>query len=721
MLINRRISSLCVIVSVCTVTLINSAIWGQCELDKLLASDGAVGDFFGRSVSISGTLGNEIAIIGVFLDDDNGSNSGSAYIYRFNGVSWDEEEKLTASDGAADYHFGHAVSISGALGNEVAIVGTLPDDEKVADPGSAYIYRFNPDTLVWDEEQKLTALDGALADFFGVSVSINGDVAIIGASDDDDNGHGSGSAYIFRFDPLMLEWFQEAKLTASDGAALDDFGESVSISGTPGNEVAIVGAKGDDDNGLGSGSAYVFVEPVGGWMNMTQTAKLTASDGAADDRFGQSVSISGTSGNEVAIVGAHGDDDNGDASGSAFVFEEPVGGWVNMTQTTKLHASDATAGDQFGKSVSISSTPGNEVAIVGAHLNDDSGSGSGSAYIYRFNGVTWDEEQKLLASDGADGDLFGFFVSIGGASGNELAIVGAYADDDNGNASGSAYVFELEIPPFDDCNSNGVPDNCDITINGDCNANGIPDDCDIDSGFSLDCNGNGVPDDCDIADGTSPDSNGNLIPDDCEFTSRLYSLSGPGNGIGWSWCVSSPSLGTVCCLFETGVVGTTLAVAQHFADSINAAPVPEIQLFAAAIEDLGTTYLHVRVNFLAEPELCVGLFGGPTDCCPTFRINDCAFNPMMQEEPISPLDCNGNGQSDTIDIIFGISLDLNNNGIPDECECPWDLDGSGSVGTSDLLELFAQWGTDGPADFDESGAVGTNDLLILFANWGPCE
>ncbi len=83
-------------------------------------------------------------------------------------------------------------------------------------------------------------------------------------------------------------------------------------------------------------------------------------------------------------------------------------------------------------------------------------------------------------------------------------------------------------------------------------------------------------------------------------------------------------------------------------------------------------------------------------------------------------DCNDNGVPDACDIFGGTSADANNNGIPDECECPWDLDGSGSVGTGDLLALFAQWGTDGPADFDESGTVGTGDLLILFANWGPC-
>ena len=83
-------------------------------------------------------------------------------------------------------------------------------------------------------------------------------------------------------------------------------------------------------------------------------------------------------------------------------------------------------------------------------------------------------------------------------------------------------------------------------------------------------------------------------------------------------------------------------------------------------------------------------------------------------------DCNDNDSLDICDIEMGKSDDVNNNGIPDECECTWDLDGSGSVDTGDLLALFAQWGTDGTADFDDDGTVNTVDLLILFANWGPC-
>jgi len=117
----------------------------------------------------------------------------------------------------------------------------------------------------------------------------------------------------------------------------------VSISG----DTTIVGAKGDDSS---SGSAYVFVKPAGGWTNSFQTAKLTALDAAAFDQFGRSVSISG----DTAIVGAFGDDDAGSFSGSAYVFVKPARGWTNSFQTAKLTASDAAASDLFGNSVAVS-------------------------------------------------------------------------------------------------------------------------------------------------------------------------------------------------------------------------------------------------------------------------------------------------------------------------------------------------------------------------------
>ena len=336
--------------------------WGQVK--KLTAGDGAAGDEFGASVSISG----DTAIAGAWGDD---GYSGSAYIFsRDEGGTdnWGEVKKLTAGDGAAGDIFGISVSIGG----DTAIVGAHRDDDNGDDSGSAYIFsRDEGGTNSWGQVQKLLAGDGASDDEFGRSVSISGDTAIVGAYYDDDNGSNSGSAYIFSRDYGGADnWGEFKKLITGDGAVGDWFGRSVSISG----DTVIVGAYGDDNNGSQSGSAYIFSRDQGGPDNWGEVIELTPSDGAADDGFGCSVSISG----DTAIVGADGDDDNGSNSGSAYIFSRDQGGADNWGEFKKLTAGDGATDDFFGYSVSISG----DTAIVGAYGDDDNGDYSGSAYIF---------------------------------------------------------------------------------------------------------------------------------------------------------------------------------------------------------------------------------------------------------------------------------------------------------------------------------------------------
>ncbi len=161
--------------------------WGtstNVENKKILASDAAANDFFGYSVSMS----EDYAIVSAYLDDDNGSNSGSAYIFHKTSNTWTQQAKILASDAAANDIFGHSVSISG----DYAIVGA---DGNGSSSGSAYI--FHRSGTVWTQQAKILASDAAANDFFGGSVSISGDYAIVGADGNDDNGSSSGSAYIF--------------------------------------------------------------------------------------------------------------------------------------------------------------------------------------------------------------------------------------------------------------------------------------------------------------------------------------------------------------------------------------------------------------------------------------------------------------------------------------------------------------------------------------------
>ena len=349
------------------------------------------------------------AIVGAPFDDDSGLDSGSAYVFG-GSASWRQLAKLIALDEAAGDQFGYSVAISGDL----VIVGARGDDDGGSASGSAYIF---DRSAGWSQIAKLTASDAERGDEFGYSVAISGNLAVVGARLDRDGGSASGAGYVF---DGSTGWDQVTKLTASDAAANDQFGTSVAISG----DLAIVGAPGDRDDGPDSGSAYLF-DGSTGW---SQIAKLTASDAAAVDRFGTSVAING----DLAIVGAPLDDDGGPDSGSAYLFDASTG-WGEVAELT---ASDAGRGDEFGYSVAI----GDDVAIVGAWDDDDVGSASGSAYL--FDGSTgWGQIAKLTASDAGRGDEFGYSVAISG----DLAVAGARLDDDSGSASGSAYVFDRSI------------------------------------------------------------------------------------------------------------------------------------------------------------------------------------------------------------------------------------------------------------------------------------
>ena len=306
-------------------------------------------DSLGYSVSVSG----DTAVVGAYGRDVYGSSSGAAYVFVRSGTSWSQQAELTPSEGAGDDYFGISVSVSG----DTAVVGAYGRDVDGPYSGAAYV--FVRSGTAWSQQAELTPADGVSYGFFGGAVSVNGDTAIVGAEGNDDNGDGSGSAYIFA--RSGTSWSQQAILTASESVSGDYFGKSVSVCG----DTAIVGAYWDDDNGAQSGSVYIFVRSGSSWSHQ---AKLIASDGASGDKFGLSVSVSGN----TAVVGAHHDDDNGENSGSAYVFERDGTAW---SEISKLIAADGASHDNFGHSASVS---GNSI-VVGAYGKDTN---QGSAYAF---------------------------------------------------------------------------------------------------------------------------------------------------------------------------------------------------------------------------------------------------------------------------------------------------------------------------------------------------
>jgi WD40 repeat protein len=314
-------------------------------LHQLIAPDAAADDRLGRSVALSGTT----ALVGSHRDDDGGIDSGSAYL--FDTATGSLLHKLTAPDAASNDLFGRSVALSGTT----ALVGSRRNDAGRTDSGSAYLFNTATGNLL----HKFTAPDAASR--FGWSVALSGTTALVGAWGDDAGGADSGSAYLFNTATGNLLH----KLTAPDAASNDLFGRSVALNGT----TALVGALGNDDGGLDSGSAYLFDTATGNLLH-----KLTAPDAELNDAFGFSVALSGT----TALVGALGNDDGGIDSGSAYLFDTTSGSFLH-----KLTAPDALSGDVFGSSVALSGS----TALVGASGDDDVGTNSGSAYLFSVEDI----------------------------------------------------------------------------------------------------------------------------------------------------------------------------------------------------------------------------------------------------------------------------------------------------------------------------------------------
>ena len=385
----------------------------QCELDKVYASDGGDTDQFGSVMAVaSGTV-----LVGAHFNDEHGSNAGAAYVYRIQpDGSWLETQKLTASDAATDDRYGFSVDL---WANRTAIVGARYNDDLGYGSGSIYIYDLVGST--WVEEAKLVADDEQVGSLFGAAVAVHAATAVAGASDDNQGGISSGSAYVFSDGPGG--WAQSAKLNSSDAAVNDRFGASVDVWGN----TVVVGAYSADDPvvGDGTGAAYVFERQGNQW---SEVAKLTASTPSPAALFGQQVRVDGT----TIVAGAVFANGVGFNTGAAYVFERQLdGSWI---ETGKLMADDGQDGDMFGASVAVSG----DTILVGAWATD---AGAGSVYTFKnLPGDGWTQIAETQASDAQGFEHYGFGLSYDGVH----AAVGARQGDDLSGTmnTGSMYVHE---------------------------------------------------------------------------------------------------------------------------------------------------------------------------------------------------------------------------------------------------------------------------------------
>ncbi len=374
--------------------------WAQQQ--ELTASDGLALDSFGYSMSVSGNT----ALIGAYCR--NGCQ-GAAYVFVQTAGGWTQQAELVAAGGAPGDYFGLSVSVDG----DTAVIGAPTKTACSLNgsyQGAAFVFVRSGTT--WTQQQELTASDCASSDVFGTSVAVSGNTVLIGAPAKTLRSNPvQGAAYVFVRSGTT--WTQQQELAASDGVANQYFGSSVSLSG----DTALIGA---DLMRAGQGAAYIFARAGSAW---SQQQELTAADSSEGDSFGNAVSLSGN----TAVIGADG---RTYSRGAAYVFAASGGTW---TEQQELTASDGATGDLFGNSVSVS---GSTVAI-GAYGRSSS---RGAVYLFAPSSVVpWSQQQELAASDGAPGYGFGFSVSTNGSS----VLAGAYNQTGAGSARGmgAAYVF----------------------------------------------------------------------------------------------------------------------------------------------------------------------------------------------------------------------------------------------------------------------------------------
>ncbi len=442
------------------------------------------------------------------------------------------------------------------------------------------------------------------------------------------------------------------------------------------NDITVIGADWDDDNGLDAGAGYVFRFDGASWV---EEQKLLASDGHGDafnsDLFGFSTAVDG----DTAMVGAIGHQHPGSPGGAAYVFRYNGTGWV---EEQELRPSDGAIGDGFGYSVAIRG----DVALIGARTDPP----GGSAYVFRYNPQTllWVEEQKFTSPDGFGN--FGYSSAIDG----DVAVVGA-------PGAGAAYVFRFDGTSWfqeQKLHALKIPGPVPALIFGE----------------SVSVHGDAAL--------VGARAGGPALAG-AAFVFRYDPLQPPG----FRW------------VGEQGLVPSEAKQGMQFGKSVSIHG--DTALIGAWLSDLaspshGAAYVYRFIKgsgwteaqtLLPQPGPWSAFFGhsvglsGDAAVVGAYGENGQAGAAYLYAG-MSGVDCNTNGVSDSCDLLLATAVDANGNGIPDECECAWDLDASGDVAVNDFLDLLGQWGSNpgGPPDFDGDGTVGIVDFLDLLAHWGPC-
>jgi hypothetical protein len=403
------------------------------EREVLLAPDGAPGDEFGAALSLSGTT----LVVGAPLADQSGKDSGTAYVFERTYLAWDAGLELPATGGATDDNFGLSVAVSGGT----IVIGAPGHDQKASNAGAAYVFARSGTT--WAQQALLLPSTGAANDAFGVSVSVSGNTILVGSPRADRGGSDSGSAYVFVRSGTT--WSEQTELIASDGAASDLYGVSVAVSGG----LATVGAPQDDDKGLDSGSAYVYLRSGTSWALDIKTVAL---GGQAGDNYG--IAVDCHEPQMSVAVGATKDDQLAVDAGAVHLFSKTRGNWTILG---KLFGRGKTS-DRFGGSVAIGA---GLTVFAGARFDDFLAQDGGLAFRFRGPAGAF---RAFGASDAFPGDQLGAAVDFDGCWGAD----GAPKANPKGADSGAVYLHILSEPAVNYCTAGLSSAGCtaSVTVGG---------------------------------------------------------------------------------------------------------------------------------------------------------------------------------------------------------------------------------------------------------------
>lgn len=415
-------------------------------LDRVRADDRASFDFFGFDVD----LDDGVLIAGAWQNDNAAVNSGAVYLFEPAGpTAWEQRDKLTPPSSEFNINFGFRVAKSGDL----IAVSAIKDSVRAPQAGAVYMFRRGVEGG-WLADGVLTSLDGEANDQFGSGLAITGDGTVyVGSSGNDTAGTNAGAVYAYAF-TKSGGWTQLRRLLADDAGSGDRFGEAVASEG----DMLLIGAPGESS---ASGAVYSYRRT--GPSQWTFEQRITPANRVVGAEFGASIDID----QDRIVVGAPVDSDMFQNVGVAYVFHrDPIAGvW---SPEGRLAAPIQRGLDAFGNAVAIEG----DLAVVTALRSDLFETDGGAAFAYQRTPMGWEYLDRITPQVIRSRIQFGSAVALD----NGVAAIGAWLDGEDRSASGSVSLYR---PVAFDCNGNGVADECEIAsgVLDDYDLDGVPDLC----------------------------------------------------------------------------------------------------------------------------------------------------------------------------------------------------------------------------------------------------